>query len=466
MYRRRNHMSVEDERRRVQELNARVRAEVGHRGVRSARDSWVLSNAALEEQLITAVTRPVVAPHIRATCSKQALNQLDTLLDEIHAWTRGLVGLGNIEADALYNGDPMAMLLRDELIAWAIEHARARLARRNPKDQDDPFRKWVRLNREICGWLDAICLEPGPRVALSEVPDRIAAEIWDSTVGPELRFYPGEDGRWIDYGRLNPQWYEAVHESLLLYTWNEADALALARAQFASRAVGEPEALLQGRRAMAEDIVEARALIIGTYDPLSVVCAQPGGWTSFDWDLHHSTGFITLAATLEKLAAQSGAGHVLHPLRVHLDGSIAGYVRWWERADDPAWEVALLEPLHARLVEAWLARVPSKPPEDEPLTPAAAVAAVADACQWIAEPVEGHRIPAVRMQVLLRLLERRFSCEVGAGKGSEVTVYRPGGRKFTLGHHTRNTHVPAHLIRALLKAVGISVTEWWRTCSA
>lgn len=57
-------------------------------------------------------------------------------------------------------------------------------------------------------------------------------------------------------------------------------------------------------------------------------------------------------------------------------------------------------------------------------------------------------------------------CEVASGKGSEVTVYRPGGRKFTLGHHTRNTHVPAHVVRALIKAVGIPVTEWWRTCAA
>jgi len=100
------------------------------------------------------------------------------------------------------------------------------------------------------------------------------------------------------------------------------------------------------------------------------------------------------------------------------------------------------------------------------VTLVAAVAAVADACQRIAEPVEGHRIPAVRMQSLLRLLERRFSWEAAAGKESEVTVYRPGGRKFTLGRHTRNTHVPAHVVRALLKAVGITVTKWWRMCAS
>lgn len=447
-------------------MNARVRAEMGHRGVRNARDTWTLANIVSTDEPIGAIKPMVVPVAIKATCSKAALGQLHALLGEIQTWAGGLAGLGTIEADALYNGDPMAVLLRDELIAWALVHTRARLERRNPRDQDDPFRKWVRLNQEICGWLDDICLERGPRVALVDVPDRIAAEIWDATVGPELKIHPGEGGSWIDFGRLDPMWYEAIREMIQLYTWNEADALQLARKRFTSRASGDPDVLVSRRRAMAEDIVEARALIIAGYAAAAVACPQPGGWTTFEWDLRHSTGIVLVGETREKLLEQDEMGLMLHPLRVHIDGRIAGYMRWWEPGDDPAWEVALLEPLHSRLVEAWLARVPPKPLEEEPTTTVAAVAAVADACQRIAEPVEGHRIPAVRMQSLLRLLERRFSCEIAAGKGSEVTVYRPGGRKFTLGHHTRNTHVPAHVVRALIKAVGISVTEWWSTCAA
>ncbi|MBK8265613.1 MAG: hypothetical protein IPK80_30325 [Nannocystis sp.] len=413
-----------------------------------------------------AAIRPLTPPaSLKATCSKDALGQLRALLDEIRAWASGLVGLGSIEADALYNGDPMAVLLRDELIAWALAHARTRLEKPNPRDQDDPFRKWIRLNVEICGWLEELCLEQGPRVALEDVPDRIAAEIWDATVGAELRIQSDEGGMRVDFGRMDPIWHEAIRQTLMLYAWNEADALPRAREQFPSRTQGDPDDLTQRRRALAEDIVEARALIIAGYDAASIACPQTGGWTTFEWDLRHSTGLILVAPTREQLIDQDDKGLLQRPLRVLPDGRIAGYVRWWEPADDPAWEVALLEPLHARIVEAWLARAPSRPPEEEPSTAVAAVAAVADACQHIAETIEGHRIPAVRMQTLLRLLERRLGCEVASGKGSEVTVYRPGARKFTLGHHTRNTHVPAHVVRALLKAVGISVAEWWRTCA-
>lgn len=459
-------MAVEDEQQRVIELSRRARAEIVHRGVRNPRESWLLANCEVEEEMIGPLNAPVVPQFLKATCSKVALRQLQTILDEVHAWASGLVGLECTEADVLYNGDPVALFLRDEFIAWAVAHTHERLARRNPRDQDEPFRRFYRLFMEICGWLDKVCLIAGPRVALSEVPPRIAAEIWDATVGREIRVYPGEGEDLIDYGRLNPAWHHPIRQMVLLHAWNQSEALSLARKQFTSRAPGEPAILVARRRAMAADIVETRALLIAGYDGELIACPQPGGWTTFEWDLMHSTGIILLARTREKLLDSELAGELLYPLRADLDGRIAGNARWWEPGDDIAWEVALLEPLHARLVEAWLARVPPRPPEEgEPTTTATAVAVVADACQRIAEPVEGRRVPAVRMQSLLYMLERRFSCEVAAGKGSEVTVFRPGGRKFTLGHHTRNTHVPAHVVRGLLKAVGITVTDWWRMCA-
>ena len=50
--------------------------------------------------------------------------------------------------------------------------------------------------------LDKVCLVVGVRTALRAVPPRVAAEIWDATVGAEFRLYPGEGGSWIDFGRL------------------------------------------------------------------------------------------------------------------------------------------------------------------------------------------------------------------------------------------------------------------------
>lgn len=53
----------------------------------------------------------------------------------------GLLGLGSIEAAALYDSGPVAVLLRHELVAWALEHTHTRLNK--PQDQDDLLRKWV-----------------------------------------------------------------------------------------------------------------------------------------------------------------------------------------------------------------------------------------------------------------------------------------------------------------------------------
>lgn len=458
-------MTVEDEQQRLRAMSVRERADIVQRGVRNPREAFMLANFEEDEEMIGPLTAPVLPHFLKATCSKDSLAHIQTLIDEVHVWASGLVGLGCTEADVLYNGDPTAVLLRDEWIAWAVAYTHERLARHNPRDQGEPYRKFYRLYMEICGWLDKVCLTAGPRVALWEVAARVAAEIWDATVGQEVRVYPAEGEDWIDYGQLHPKWHRSIRYMVQLYGWNEAEALAVARKQFTSRASGELATLVKRRCAMAADIVETRALLIAGYDANAIACVQPGGWTTFEWDLMHSTGVIVLAVRREQLLEQEFTGQLLYPLRAGLDGRLAGATRWWEPCDDVAWEVALLEPLHSRLVEAWLARVPLKPPHEEPPTAAAAVAVVADACQRIADPVEGRQIPAVRMQSLLHMLERRFSCEVAAGKGSEVTVYRPGGRKFTLGHHTRNTHVPAHVVRALLKAVGIAVTEWWRACA-
>jgi hypothetical protein len=58
-----------------------------------------------------------------------------------------------------------------------------------------------------------------------------------------------------------------------------------------------------------------------------------------------------------------------------------------------------------------------------------------------------------------------LNCEVRQGKGSEVTVYRPGGRIFVLGRHARNDEVHSVLVKQLLHRVGIGQGEWLRAVS-
>ena len=77
-------------------------------------------------------------------------------------------------------------------------------------------------------------------------------------------------------------------------------------------------------------------------------------------------------------------------------------------------------------------------------------------------PSATRRIRPLRSRRLLNLLANFFGCEVRPGKGSEVTVYRPGGRIYILGHHGSNDEVSSVVVTRLLKRLEIGRQEWLR----
>jgi hypothetical protein len=70
------------------------------------------------------------------------------------------------------------------------------------------------------------------------------------------------------------------------------------------------------------------------------------------------------------------------------------------------------------------------------------------------------KLQALRLSSFLRILQKNLGCEVRKGKGSEVVIFREGGHHFRLGHHKGNPMVPTHLIRNILKHIGIGFDEW------
>jgi len=70
------------------------------------------------------------------------------------------------------------------------------------------------------------------------------------------------------------------------------------------------------------------------------------------------------------------------------------------------------------------------------------------------------RIPSVRLKRFLTLLENALRCEVKDAKGSEITVYRRGGKKAILSGHRRNRIIPTIEVKRTLRRLGISDREW------
>ena len=83
-----------------------------------------------------------------------------------------------------------------------------------------------------------------------------------------------------------------------------------------------------------------------------------------------------------------------------------------------------------------------------------------DAAEESDRTTQHRRIHAVRLEQLLTLLATRFGCEVEQGKGSEITVYRKGGRKYVLSRHKRNYEVPSAVVDRLLNRLGIGLPDW------
>jgi hypothetical protein len=55
------------------------------------------------------------------------------------------------------------------------------------------------------------------------------------------------------------------------------------------------------------------------------------------------------------------------------------------------------------------------------------------------------------------VVQERLGAFTGA---SEVSIFRPGGRIWTLAHHKRNERHGWAVIRQILERVGVSVEDW------
>jgi len=69
-------------------------------------------------------------------------------------------------------------------------------------------------------------------------------------------------------------------------------------------------------------------------------------------------------------------------------------------------------------------------------------------------------IPKVRQNRLFAWLENQLGCKILSGKGSEIKVYYPGGKIYTLGKHKPDPDVSPWKVREILKRVGIEETVW------
>jgi hypothetical protein len=260
--------------------------------------------------------------------------------------------------------------------------------------------------------------------------------------------------------------------------------------------------LRRGLAATASEVQQMRPLLAVNFKPRKAALDfGPGLSAAWGWALGPGIANLTVGDGPEDLGRLLAEGKTRLAVGVNHDGLLLDARMPWVTAAQVelpggrrplALNYHLLERFHERLLSFYdkidLRRAGAQilaaadgapPPEDD-----AVLAALAASCRELAEgePDESGRAPGLphepateggprpgrlrplRSGRLLLVLERDFGCEVKQGKGSEMTLYREGGRKFRLGHHGRSFEVRPLLLRRLLGRLGIAPADWLRAC--
>jgi hypothetical protein len=239
--------------------------------------------------------------------------------------------------------------------------------------------------------------------------------------------------------------------------------------------------------ALASDILELRPFLVRDHNPLkTIVEVAPGLFVAWVW-IEKALGMIPVATTERELLEAWHQGRSRAMLAVAFDGSVSSGATPWLDAtslrdrDALALSVRLLETIHAKLFAIFdkidLAAAFGRVRDDTALTDENLALAwrfvppkaddepgPKEECDAVAPDEEAAatpRIRTIRMNRFLNVLRDKLGCEVRQGKGSEVVVYRTGGRIARLGRHVRNRELPTGLVRGVLERVGVTFGEWF-----
>ncbi|WP_439626863.1 hypothetical protein [Gemmata sp.] len=241
--------------------------------------------------------------------------------------------------------------------------------------------------------------------------------------------------------------------------------------------------LRSGLASLAADVQAMRPLLVRNFHPhRTTLRLADDVWVAWTWHLANGIGNVLVAPSEGDLRTRIETRRVAEAYTVRHDGLLA-YMRtpWRTAADLPgatplAANYALLECFRDRLFSFYdridLARVGAAPggtpipePAGDPPGGSEGIIAAAlgttgpEAPCGTGERLPGRRVPGARFLRFWRTLEH-LGCEVRGSKGSEVSVYRPGYRKYVLGRHRTNREVFPAEIQRVLGRLGLTTGEW------
>jgi hypothetical protein len=429
------------------------------------------------------------------TATPELTAELDRLLAELWRVNQDFVGEKNLEVQAYFTATGEHRDLERRFWSWCdsyFGHRASDPRLLNPQNHNDPLVLMVRL------WNETMSIFGGLHYR-------------EQTINVYFLQSAMQYAGWVLYNRL---WKNAVlhgkHHLLFLNTRTDpktaAQVAGLVRARgYADGHLGRflrslrawatservahltslTDVELRGRlAAMAADMQEMRPFLVRNFRPSKVLYQLTGDLAvAWRWSIGYGIALVTVGTSLNEVIRNIGSSLTRLNIAVNHDGLLIDpRLSWLPVCEGTAIDgvpplvlnCCLLELFHKRLfsfydqidftkiAERQRARARRK----------AGPQTIEVSCRILAEtsttsdddeaPHEtNHRwVRPLRSQSLLRMLERKLGCEVRQGKGSEITIFREGGRIFTLGHHKQNDYVRPDHVKRILARVGISVEEW------
>lgn len=482
----------------VAAANQRLQSRLGALGAPNVREAWLRGSIsdlhakvrkfAPDDYALPAHFQKITAPDDYATLCR--------ILGEVRVLNDECAGLGLGESELLLGTDPRPGEIRRSLMSVYDRLVPRRLARPNSRDVGNPVRRFQRLLDELLPGIDDI-LDLGPSVhprCLSTPQDYAAWLLYRATWKPLVAFTRRAGGIEVQF-RGSPEWRRYCLDMLSLYRWHQEDdlqyVLRRVRAHAPALGPGGPDEARLRLKAMAEDFEVMRPLLVRNYRASrSMVSLTPGLCVAWQWNIGEVVGNVIVAPDERSLLAAEHDLKHHEILSVDREGLLALQDLRWVRSldlDPPADALAanlyILGRLHERVFEMY-ERVDTaailagfRPPAagdgsddagvrtDEVLAIAAQRSQEGEPADETSISVSGvnagarRRVRGMRFERFVRLLTA-LGCEVRQGKGSEVNVYRVGGRIARIGHHLRNPELtPVHL-RIVLDRLDIPVAEF------
>lgn len=475
----------------INSIRRRVEAKEGGRFMYGDRDAPECN--AIIEPLAPELFR---APwFVAKTASQGLVDELNELLQDLRMVNEEHQGEPVLETLAFLNLSGRGLELQDSIVSWCGRYfePRAHPDRMTPKDHNDPICHFFRLVEEFDNIFGTLAFKTNDvNYFVLKIPvlftrwflaTRLCAGVIsfdDVGMAIHTKFKELAVAFQQDIGEGG--WFAFVLDRFLRRIESQ-DGVALSLAS----AMSEDE-LCQQIRLMASDLQEMRPFLIKNFHPERMVIRLAdqlyGAW---EWCLLFGTiAHIHVADTerqvLEKMYSRTGTvvsigtNGLMFDWRMPWDNTLAG------AKDRVGSRLAsnrhVLEQFYQKLYESYekvnFDRIRGTTPSvdhDDANVEERVLASVVDLAARADVELADHthpvgRLPQIRLEPFLVLLERKFGCEVKSGKGSEVTLYRSGGRKVVVGRHKRNRELHSSFVTLIIRRLGIRPSEWLQVVGA